>query len=323
MKGIEKIYSISYIRVVAMLLIVLYHCYCFTAGVWFFDDSVKHDYGLWFPMSVFTGLNLFVFISGYLYGYMVFSKGKYTQLWPFILNKAKRLLVPYLIWNVLIVLLLPFHPSVKEFVLIVLQKGYIHLWFLLMLFKIFLVISVLKPLWMRTRLWHDVCVVIDLFLVHTTHLPLTGSLPDLAIFYSGIMVTKHRENLPQNIHVALLMLLSVVYVVGFAVDIPILKHVVFILFAFSLLKYLDAIFENQSFEKTHQFVGFLDKHSMGVYILHHIIIFQILMFIPLSHIFLNTRPMIGPLLFFILILTLSLALCWLIEKVRLSGVLFG
>ena len=306
-----------------MLLIVLYHCYCFTAGGWFFDDSVKHNYGLWFPMSVFTGLNLFVFISGYLYGYMVFSKGKYTQLWPFVLNKARRLLVPYLIWNVLIVLLLPFHPSVKEFVLTVLQKGHIHLWFLLMLFKIFLVISVLKPLWMRTRLWHDICIVVGLLLINATHLPLTGILSDLAIFYSGVVVTKHRENLPQNIHVWLLFLTSFAYVICFTVEIPILKHLVFILFAFSLLKKLDVLFEKYSFEETNKFVGFLDRHSMGVYVLHHIVIFQILFYIPSSHTFLNAHTTMGPLLFFILILTLSLALCWLIEKARLSGVLFG
>lgn len=318
-----KIYSISYIRVVAMLMIVLYHSYCFTAGVWFFEDAVKYDYGLWFPMSVFTGLSLFVFISGYLYGYMFFLKGKYSQFWPFILNKARRLMVPYLVWNVLIVLLLPFNPTIKEFVTIVLQKGYIHLWFLLMLFKIFLVVSVMKPLWMRTCLWHDVCIILALFLINMTHMPMTGSLPDLAIFYSGIAITKHRERLPQNIHFWLLFILFFAYVVSFIIEIPIFEYIFFIFFAFSLLENLDALFEKYSLGQTNSFVSFLDKHSMGVYILHHIVIFQILMYIPSSHTWLNSHPIIAPLLFFTLVLTASLILCYMMEKMRLSGVLFG
>ena len=318
----KKIYSISYIRATAMLLIVLYHCYCFTAGIWFFEDAAKCDYGLWFPMSVYTGLGLFVFISGYLYGYMLLSRGKYSKAIPFFWNKFKRLIVPYLIWNVLIVLLLPFTPSFKEFVMVVLKKGYIHLWFLLMLFKVFMVVLVLKPLWMRTRLWHDICIVVGLLLINTTHLPLTGILSDLAIFYSGVVVTKHRENLPQNIHVWLLFLTSFAYVICFTVEIPILKHLVFILFAFSLLKKLDVLFEKYSFEETNKFVGFLDKHSMGVYVLHHIVIFQILFYIPSSHAFLNAHTTMGPLLLFVAMVAVSLMLSWIIEKIHLSKILF-
>lgn len=319
----QKIYSISYIRVVAMLLIVLFHSFCYTAGSWFFTDSVNADYGLWFPMSVYTGLGLFVFISGYLYGYMVLVKGKYTKLWPFVLNKVKRLIVPYLIWNVLIVLLLPFNPSVKEFVIVVLKKGYIHLWFLLMLFKIFMVVLVLKPLWMRTRLWHDVCIIIVLLLINATHLPLTGSLSDLAIFYSGIVVTKHREHFPDNVNVWIFLAVSALYVVSFVIGIPTLKQIALLLFAYSLLKYLDSVFESRSFEKMNDIVGFFDKHSMGVYIVHHIIIFQILMYLPWAHTYLNLHPIIGPMIFFVLVLTMSLMLCWLIDKIRLSRVLFG
>ena len=318
----QKIYSISYIRAMAMLLIVLYHSFCYTAGVWHFDDSVNADYGLWFPMSVYTGLGLFVFISGYLYGYMLLNRGKYSEAMPFFWNKCKRLLVPYLIWNILIVLLLPFNPSVKEFVIVVLKKGYIHLWFLLMLFKIFMVVLVLKPLWLRTRLWHDVCIIIVLLLINATHLPLTGSLSDLAIFYSGIVVTKHREHLPENVNVWIFLAVSALYVASFVIGIPMLKQIALLLFAFSLLKYLESVFENQSFEKMNGIVGFFDKHSMGVYIIHHIVIFQLLFYDAPSHSYLNANPISGPLILFVGVMAVSLMLSWIIEKIHLSKILF-
>ena len=158
-----------------------------------------------------------------------------------------------------------------------------------MLFKIFMVVLVLKPLWMRTRLWHDVCIIIVLLLINATHLPLTGSLSDLAIFYSGIVITKHREHL----------------------------------FAFSLLKYLDSVFENQSFEKMNGIVGFFDKHSMGVYIIHHIVIFQLLFYYTPSHSYLNAYPVSGPLILFVGVTAVSLMLSWIIEKIHLSKILFG
>lgn len=319
----SRLLNVSYIRATAMLLIVLYHSFCYTAGVWHFNDSVNADYGLWFPMSVYTGLGLFVFISGYLYGYMVLVKGKYTKLWPFVLNKVKRLIVPYLIWNVLIVLLLPFNPSVKEFVIVVLKKGYIHLWFLLMLFKIFMVVLVLKPLWMRSRLWHDVCIIIVLLLINATHLPMTGSLSDLAIFYSGIVVTKHREHLPDNVNVWFFLLASALYVVSFVIGIPTLKQIALLLFAYSLLKYLDSVFESRSFEKMNDIVGFFDKHSMGVYIVHHIVIFQLLFYYAPSHSYLNAYPVSGPLILFVGVTAVSLMLSWIIEKIHLSKILFG
>ena len=196
------------------------------------------------------------------------------------------------------------------------------MWFLLMLFKIFMVVLVLKPLWMRTRLWHDVCIIIALLLINATHLPLTGSISDLAIFYAGIVITKHREQLPENVNVWIFLAVSTLYVVFFFIGIPMLKQIALILFAFSLLKYLGSVFDGQSFEKMNDIVGFFDKHSMGVYIIHHIIIFQLLFYYAPSHSYLNANPILGPLLLFVGVMAVSLMLSWIIEKIHLSKILF-
>lgn len=82
-------------------------------------------------------------MSGYIYAFLKFEKGKYRKLSSFAANKAKRLLIPYVF--ALIVWVAPwhwfyFHSSMSDFI-----KKYVlgcnpsQLWFLLMLFFVFII----------------------------------------------------------------------------------------------------------------------------------------------------------------------------------------
>ena len=64
-----------------MLLIVLFHSLCFYIGTWWYlcTDVVPLWKVIAYP-SVKIGLTTFVFISGFLYGYMYFEKGKYRDV---------------------------------------------------------------------------------------------------------------------------------------------------------------------------------------------------------------------------------------------------
>jgi hypothetical protein len=74
---------------------------------------------------------MFVFISGYLYGYLYIYRNKYQHPSEVIKIKARRLLIPYLFWGIPMAIVWPWNTWVK------LLYGIGHLWFLLMLFGVF------------------------------------------------------------------------------------------------------------------------------------------------------------------------------------------
>ena len=63
--------EISIMRVMAMTMIICYHCMCFYGGIWTYLDAIHIPF--WEKAAALfhtIGLNMFVFISGYLYGYL-------------------------------------------------------------------------------------------------------------------------------------------------------------------------------------------------------------------------------------------------------------
>ncbi len=132
--------EISIMRVMAMLMIIVFHSMCFYNGRWVKFDAITIPF--WYKLSTFLDsidLNMFVFISGYLYGYLYIYRNKYHHPSEVILNKTIRLLVPYCIWG-FVMTLFPFSVWPMLF------YGISHLWFLLMLFGVFTLTVVLQLL---------------------------------------------------------------------------------------------------------------------------------------------------------------------------------
>ena len=124
--------EISIMRVMAMTMIVAFHSLCFYNGRWVKVNAI--DIPVWHKISCFLDvidLNMFVFISGYLYGYLYIYRNKYQHPSEVIKIKARRLLIPYLFWGIPMAIVLPWNTWVK------LLYGIGHLWFLLMLFGVF------------------------------------------------------------------------------------------------------------------------------------------------------------------------------------------
>ena len=95
---------------------------------------------------------LFMFVSGAVYGLCI-QKGKYAKPLPFVGNKAKRLLIPYLAFGLLYVTPvmcytgLAKHYSTYIYYGILLSLNSRHLWFLLALFIIF-IFAILARKWL-------------------------------------------------------------------------------------------------------------------------------------------------------------------------------
>ena len=124
--------EISIMRVMAMTMIVAFHSLCFYNGRWVKVNAI--DIPVWHKVSYFLDvidLNMFVFISGYLYGYLYIYRNKYQHPSEVIRIKAKRLLIPYLFWGIPMAIVWPWNTWSQ------LLYGIGHLWFLLMLFGVF------------------------------------------------------------------------------------------------------------------------------------------------------------------------------------------
>ena len=141
----QELHHCSFVKTVLMILIVVYHSILFWGGNWFTMDPVYESKALGFLAQWMNTFHIYGFalVSGYLFYYLKHEKGKYQRFWPFVLNKAKRLLVPYLF--VVTVWIMPVNISWREFSIISVIKDYLlgispsQLWFLLMLFNVFVI----------------------------------------------------------------------------------------------------------------------------------------------------------------------------------------
>lgn len=126
--------TLTLYRVIAMIMVFLYHCTCYYASpTWPFGEG-PYDPIMKVMTTLMGGIHMpvFVFISGYLY-WTLKHKGHYNNLLLFYKNKVLRLLVPYLVIGNVIVLLFSDLYQIEQ-----LLYGICHLWFLQMLFGLFI-----------------------------------------------------------------------------------------------------------------------------------------------------------------------------------------
>ena len=127
-----------------MLIIVFYHSILFWGGNWF---SVFEPSEVIYSVSIFSGwlstfhVYCFVLVSGYLYSYLRYEKGKYKQFSFFLRGKTLRLLIPYIFVSVFWAIPIGqifFHLSIRDIISkYLLGEAPSQLWFLLMLFVVF------------------------------------------------------------------------------------------------------------------------------------------------------------------------------------------
>ena len=132
----KSLIEIDYIRTIAILSIVVWHCFICPYYVWGVVEVESSNWPLiyysYYLVSAFlfpgTVMPLFTFISGYVFCYLI-QQGKYSDFKTFLLNKLNRLLIPFLVIGSLVSL-----TSYDRSIYDVLYGGGSHLWFCAMLF---------------------------------------------------------------------------------------------------------------------------------------------------------------------------------------------
>ena len=102
-RGVE-LKNCTPIKTILMMMIVLYHSMriFMVGGVWGPYPPVNEAPVLGYISEWLNSFHIYAFtlISGYIFCYIKYERGGYQKYFSFIINKTKRLLVPYLFSSV-------------------------------------------------------------------------------------------------------------------------------------------------------------------------------------------------------------------------------
>ena len=273
----SKIYfnDISILRVSAMLMVVFYHCLC-PYSIW---DGSDYFIGFHVPawdvvdgMLAQIHLPIFFLISGFLFGYKQIGGG-YNDNVKFINNKVMRVLVPYVIVGLFLCLL-------QDRNLGQMLDGISHLWFLLTIFECYILgkaLSAVISIKERNRMMVMAILMLFIMLIpyrlpDVRFLCLSRLVAYFPYYMLGMMVCKINFGAFAKYKKQIL-LIGVLLVVMFAVQqVYFNKKLITVALGAAIVVLTFMYARLQNIPKLPSWVASLDKCSMGIYIVHHIII---------------------------------------------------
>ena len=280
-----------------MLLIVFYHSILFWQGKWsvVLVEPVLSAWALdWISQWLGALLNYgFVLTSGYLFYYVKYERGGYTQFGAFVKNKAKRLLIPFLfvgaIWVIPISCAYLKHGLGQTVLKYLLVQDAGQLWFLVMLFGVFMLFWWLSDFFHNHNLWGAIAVVViyGFRLVGPSFLPSVFSIWNVAkfvvIFWLGFKL--RQESFPVIRKVPLwaqVVGYTALWAVYKFVELPHstlnklfslgMEFVVHAVGAVMIFMLLQKIAQTVRW-KDNKVVSFFTKHSMVIYLFHQQVIY--------------------------------------------------
>lgn len=293
----HRINSIVYTRIIAMLMVVLFHSALYYTSTWSSYEGAPNIRFISIICGLLNNIDMpaFVFIAGYLSS----KKLRFTLFDSIIFLKSKvfRLLIPYFIWGIIEV-------SCFNYPLNELFTGVAHLWFLLMLFICFVLAEISNKLTNNYSTIKPLIFVISLcifwlyyYLGFNDHIKVIYYFP-IFIFGSiyGFFSSRQKVSV-----FSILVLLSALM---FLVNKMILNIAVFNFYCVQLVFMLIPpiliecfVFWGSEKKQVKNYVLKLDKYSMGIYIFHHFVIQLVLSFSFIRD-FLNTNWLFGVLFLF-------------------------
>ena len=317
-------------RVLAMTMIVAFHSIYFYSGMW------KVLGGIYVPIWEKTNrfldsidLSMFVFISGFLFGYLFIHKQKYRDIKKFILDKIRRLIVPYIVWGVFLIIFIPSLFNWRD-----LMFGICHLWFLLMLFWIFLIAIIISTFWKKPLNNFSILLIIiilyTLWIVFKCYFPyqhflcIGSSISYTIAFYIGFICAEKEVWKFSSVFVGPCTLIALaalfIHIYFYQPFDSIIIEDLYIRF-FSYISIVGIFIILNHVKKTPplilKLVDKLDNLCMGIYIFNPIILISLLLIPPVNKV-LVVNYQIGPLLLFLVSFSIPLLISYLLNNKYLS-----
>ena len=337
---LKELSNCVFVKNVLMLSIVLYHSIVFWNGGWFVEDPV-------FSAPVLAELSVwlnsfhiyaFTLVSGYLFAYLKWETGKYKKFGAFLINKTKRLIVPYmfiaLFWVVPTAIYFFDIGSFDVFERFILATSPNQLWFLWMLFGVFLIFWPLSNFIEKHNFGGAIVVLvlyaIGLFISRYTNVfQISKALMYIPFFWLGTKIRQCGSKIIMKIPSLIWIFLDVA---AYAATRILLRgssliekllyigatfclHVIGAIMAFVVLQKLANVFTKW---KDSKIFAACSKYSMPIYLLHQqIIYFSITWFNGL------VNPYVNSLINFALSFFISLAISYILMKFKLTRFLIG
>ena len=299
-----------------------------------FKSKVLSILAVWFNTFHIYGFTL---VSGYIFQYLKYEKDKYQKFLLFIVNKAKRLLVPYafvaIIWVIPISYALFSYTSKDIIFKYLLCTGPSQLWFLWMLFDIFCFVWIISN-WLKNDFIAIFisCIAWLIGYVCGTRFPnifcIWTAFNYLPFFILGMKLREKNTcflyKVPTILFVFMQLVLFVVYQITSSNSTILYRlvnlialysaHILGALMSFFVLRWLA---EKVDWKNNKLFMMF-SKYSMTIYLFHQQIIYVTIIWLngkvnPYVHSFVN----------FLVALVLSSFISALLMKFKVTRILIG
>lgn len=263
-----------------MTLVVIYHCICCYTPIWAgigLNVRLIETYTIVAKVLSFIHVPIFFLISGYLYG-KLYEKYKKDGNRVYVLKKTKRLFFPYVFWGGLLICL---GKEPLNFF-----KGISHLWFLMTLFEYAIIWHFCVPFFLRCKKIRFFVLVlyIFLYLVHTKipffqYFSLHMFVEYSPYYIMGFLMSKRAFRMGVGYAFAMFVIICIVTIIAPANPnrcIELLLRLCSVILCMSIFNYLENIVNKKGDAKERGIAVYLGSLSMGIYIIHHIVIQEVL-----------------------------------------------
>lgn len=333
--------NVVIIRLILIILLVFYHAFAIFSGAWAPIDGYPDLHIYWWmdKLSYAFLLEMFVFISGYVFGYQVKTKGEAKlRAKNLLYSKFKRLIIPSMFFSLLYIILLkdfkqPLHRTIYD-----IFNGVAHMWFLPMLYWCFVGIWVIEFLKLKTTIILPLLILISICSFIKIPLQINNAMYYMLFFYIGYYLQRNSINYERFytkynvilLFAAFLFLFSSMTFLcsnlnnifdGLITDNLILKVLKRVIITISKLVYsttgLSALFvavgcvDKRLSSQLPHWVVWVGELSMGIYIFQQFILKGLYNYTLLPSMF---SPILMPWLGFVIALCLSLMLSFYFRK---------
>ena len=273
------------LKVITTVLVVFAHASRMYTGEGVVTPSLESPVLNYITKFIYAfHMPLFIGISGMVYGYCVDDLGKYNNTIDFLLNKGKRLLIPYLVFGLAYVapVMVFFHFTDSSYIkyciggLFFVQNSR-HLWYIIVLFEIFFVCAFLRKLLLKKNLILEILVIILLFGISFFSGHLTGKFAIatfanyLIYFYLGFLFNRYYDRIVKIIKnpiTIVLMVIAYIFLLEYSFKaITILNSILGSCILIGVTSYFP-----ESFMKKKQ-IAKANKNGFGIYLFHPMIIY--------------------------------------------------
>lgn len=199
----QKLAEVSLIRPILTIALVFYHAFLIYNGGWTKPTGFEPNllYAWFAKFAIAFLMEMFVFISGYVYCYQKEVLGKNTNIKGLIKKKFDRLYVPALAFSALFYFFF-FNGKTLKNGIIEIGGGTGHLWFLVMLFLVFILFELLqKHVKLNEKFKISFLIVISIFsfLASPLQFQISSAFYYLLFFYLGYIFYKTKDKYSQLI----------------------------------------------------------------------------------------------------------------------------